>query len=374
MKFSSDIWSLKTIVLAKKLVSVWMTDSKEINFLTKKVWKILWENFDIHSVINNFKREKNIILRTIRKNKEENDKYNAIFDYIESVFLKCGYEIKLTSLYYNFNKINHQEFIDIFSRWLNADEKNEEIRLLKSNKNSLDENRIFVPIYDILSSDNIKWYIVAKTKLYDKKKIFFISNVIFELLENVINDMFIYKYENLIQDSIIDSLTWWFRREYGLWKIENDVNNLWENNNLYLMFVDIDHFKKFNDTYGHDIWDKVLKIFVTAISNVIRSSDYIVRYGWEEFLVVFKTFKNREHIITNRVKQEIDENIKILIEQNNIPENITFSGWVSSAFSIHMDDILEKIEAMITLADANMYKAKNNWRNQIRLDNWKIIK
>jgi len=369
-----DRRTLQSVVLAQKVVSLWTYDDKELKFITDRVWKLLWETFDINIIISNLKRKKNIILRQIRKKYEINEKYNAIFDYIESTFLKFGYEVKLTSLYYNFDRWNHQEFIDIFSRWLDMDKKNEEARELKLNTCSLDRNKIYLPIYDILSSNEIKWYIVADIKWYDKRKIFFISNIIFELLENIINDMFIYKYENLIEDSIIDNLTWAFRREYGLKKIEHDIENLWENNNLYMMFVDIDHFKDFNDTYWHDMWDKVLKFFVKAMLTTIRSTDYIVRYWWEEFLLVCKTFKNKENIIFSRVKQEIDINISKLVKENNFPEEITFSGWVALSSSINMNNLQEKIESMITLADANMYKAKNNWRNQIRLDNWEFIK
>ena len=372
---------LRSIVLADKIVNLDCWDDS-IHFLKKHFSNILWNNFDILSIINIIKKQKSVFLRKLRKidnkalsNKEIEEKKNTIiFDYIEHIFLKFGFNIKLNSLYYNFDKGRINELIEIFSKWLSFEELHEEKRILSKNSCILNKNKIQLPIYDVLSLDGIIWYVTADITWYNKKQIFFISNIIFNLLKDIISNMFVNKYENLIEDSLIDNMTWAFSREYWLQKIEDTLIALPKIFDVEFMFVDIDHFKKFNDTYWHDMWDRVLAVFIEAITKSIRQTDYVVRHWWEEFLIIFKLYKGQESNIFNHIKKDIDKNLEELTKKYNIPENITFSWWTSKASSLLNENINQRIEDIIAIADKNMYKAKEKWRNQIVLQNWKIIK
>ena len=375
---------LRNIVLVNKLLN---TDCKEksVDYLKKQFWKLLSNNLDVFSILSDLKKSKNIFLRELRKvNNEkiapeeiEEKKNSMIFDYIENIFYKFWFKIKLHSLYYNFNRGRINEFITLFSRGLDNKELYEEKRILSKNPCLLDKNKIHLPIYDLLFKDGIIWYITADITWYNKQQIFFISVIIFNLLSDIIHSIFINKYEDLIEKSLIDPMTWAFSRDYGLKKIEESILKLPENFDVDLMFVDIDHFKKFNDTHWHEMWDKVLSIFVEAIVKSIRKTDYVVRYWWEEFIVIFKILKsenNNDFQYLKKIKKKIDKNLKELIKEYDIPEKITFSWWVAKSSSVLNTDIEKKIEDMLAIADKNMYKSKTNWRNQIALQNWEIIK
>ncbi len=372
---------LRSIILAEKLVD---TDYSEgnIHYLKKQFANFLWDNLDILSIINTLKKNKSIFLRQLRKinnnglekNEIEGKKNGMIFDYIESVFLKFWFNIKLNSLYYNFDRGRINEFIEIFSKGLNFEELCEEKRILDKNTCILDKNKIHLPIYDMLSSDGIMWYIVADITWYNKKQIFFVSNIVFNILDDIINNMFINKYENLIENSLLDKMTWAFSRDYWLQKIENLLERWPDNFSIEFMFVDIDHFKNFNDDYWHEMWDNVLSVFVEAITKSIRKTDYVVRYWWEEFLVIFKWYKWEKEDIFEHVKKNIDKNLEELTKEYNLPKKITFSWWTAKASSLLNENISQRIEDIIAIADKNMYKAKEAWRNQIVLQNWETIK
>ncbi len=378
MRTSSE---LRTIVLADKLFNTDCSE-KSIHYLKKQFSIILWNNLDILSIINTLKKNKSTFLRKLRKvdneklssNEVEEKKNSMIFDYIENIFSQFWFNINLNSLYYNFDRGRINEFIEIFSRGLSFEALYEEKRILSKNSCILDKDRIHLPIHDVLSSDWTIWYITADITWYNKKQVFFVSNIIFNVLSDVIHNIFINKYENLIEDSLLDGMTWAFSREYWLQKIEDSLMKLPENFDIEFMFVDIDHFKNFNDTYWHEMWDKVLSIFIEAITKSIRKTDYVVRYWWEEFLIIFKLIKSQKENIFDHVKNDIDKNLKKLIKKYGLPENITFSWWTSKASSLLNENINQRIEDIIAIADKNMYKAKENWRNQIVLQNWKIIK
>lgn len=95
-------------------------------------------------------------------------------------------------------------------------------------------------------------------------------------------------YEEIRLLSITDPLTGCYNRGYMTNKLPQEITRARRyNHSLSLIFSDIDHFKKTNDTYGHQVGDLVLKEFVQAVQGSIRMEiDWLTRYGGEEFLVV----------------------------------------------------------------------------------------
>ena len=126
---------------------------------------------------------------------------------------------------------------------------------------------------------------------------------------------------------------------------------------LSVMVIDIDHFKKVNDTLGHQAGDNVLKNTAIAIQGAIRLSDYVCRYGGEEFVVVLI---ESDWAIAEQCAERIRERCQSIIHEN-VPWNVTVSIGVCQYMEGSSDDLLAQ-------ADANLYKAKNSGRNRVCSD------
>jgi diguanylate cyclase (GGDEF)-like protein len=130
---------------------------------------------------------------------------------------------------------------------------------------------------------------------------------------------------------------------------------------LGVLMIDIDHFKKFNDTYGHDAGDVVLREFAKALQATARQSDVIVRYGGEEFAVLLaETGLNQARIAAERVLQAA-RNIVLPIKGLERGQ-VTVSIGVSS-FPEHGDSP----EILVKSADTSLYAAKAAGRNCARV-------
>jgi polar amino acid transport system substrate-binding protein len=126
---------------------------------------------------------------------------------------------------------------------------------------------------------------------------------------------------------------------------------------LSLIIADIDYFKNINDTYGHVIGDIILKEFAHILSKNIRETDYVGRWGGEEFILIFPQTKDSDaHIIT--------ENLRKIIEENNFYNNIK----ITASFGINecKDDNPTKC---VSKADKALYEAKNSNRNCVKVFN-----
>jgi len=131
--------------------------------------------------------------------------------------------------------------------------------------------------------------------------------------------------------------------------------------NYALMFIDIDHFKKINDTHGHACGDTILKTFASILKKLTRQEDIVCRYGGEEFVTLIN-YKNEDEIITyvNRLKRIIKTNNFIY---NNERIHVSFSAGI--AFRDKYKDYYETR----TNADELVYQAKKEGRDKIIFDN-----
>lgn len=127
---------------------------------------------------------------------------------------------------------------------------------------------------------------------------------------------------------------------------------------LTLLLMDIDHFKKFNDTYGHPVGDLVLQAVARTLQASIRSSDYCARYGGEEFVVVLvQTDEQQAHILAERIRRAI--------EAAEVPaEDKVLRVTVSIGSATFPQDGLSK-QDLIDNADKAMYYSKQNGRNRV---------
>lgn len=130
-----------------------------------------------------------------------------------------------------------------------------------------------------------------------------------------------------------------------------------QNNPLCILSLDIDHFKNVNDTYGHDIGDKVLRFFCDTIGKNLRKSDIFGRIGGEEFCICVLGTKDGAMILANKVRLEVENSLFV---NDGIKIKITVSIGVSM---IQSDD--ETIDSVIKRADTALYVSKNSGRNQV---------
>lgn len=125
---------------------------------------------------------------------------------------------------------------------------------------------------------------------------------------------------------------------------------------LTLAMIDVDHFKKVNDRYGHTAGDLALKSVADVLSESIRESDILARYGGEEFILVLHGTDGEAALnFLEKLRQKI-------LQRKTVYGNITFGVTVSIGMST---DHNKSFERMIDDADRALYRAKESGRNQI---------
>lgn len=158
------------------------------------------------------------------------------------------------------------------------------------------------------------------------------------------------------EKAVKDGLTNLYNHEYILEILKKEIE-LQETNpqGLAVMMLDIDHFKKVNDTYGHQTGDNVLKKITDIIQEAIRDTDYAGRYGGEEFIVILSGIQSDDYayLIAERIKEHIG---------NCVFENKELRVTISIGLALyHRESIVE----LISRADKLLYQAKRNGRNRI---------
>ena len=124
---------------------------------------------------------------------------------------------------------------------------------------------------------------------------------------------------------------------------------------LFMMMLDIDHFKRVNDTHGHDVGDQALIAIAEVLRNGVRSMDILARWGGEEFLVLLpETNMAGATLIAERIRQQVSQ-----IELSKIPEGLSISIGLCEAKPG------TELKTATSLADQALYQAKANGRNRV---------
>jgi len=131
-----------------------------------------------------------------------------------------------------------------------------------------------------------------------------------------------------------------------------------QNEHFSIIILDIDHFKRINDTYGHQAGDVVLQQLATVLSTAIREGDSLARIGGEEF-VVASPYTNRlaAIVLSERLRKAV-EDADFVYESNRIP--VTISLGVAS-----MNKGGDDVDKLLAVADSRLYLAKQKGRNRI---------
>ncbi|WP_458701595.1 diguanylate cyclase [Sulfurospirillum sp. 1307] len=203
--------------------------------------------------------------------------------------------------------------------------------------------------------DNISLVLNIKPKSKDelaenKKAIGYIKNYL-ESARPVLQSKILT--EILQQSNMIDGLTKLFNRKYLDIFMEDDINDY---EDYAVAMIDIDYFKKVNDTYGHDAGDKILKGLSDIFRKIIQKDDIAFRFGGEEFLIFMPN--------VNEAKNTIQK-IKDTFEKTNfnVGED-SINKTLSSGISFKKDSP-QSVWQVIKNADIALYEAKNSGRNRI---------
>jgi len=173
-------------------------------------------------------------------------------------------------------------------------------------------------------------------------------------LSNTIQDLF--------NKANIDPLTGLYNRRYMDSSVERILGLLSRSEGmLSVLMIDIDHFKKFNDTYGHDAGDKCLQSVAHALSyTVSRVNDIVVRYGGEEFAIILpNTDSNGACLFADRLLQNVLE-LQISHEKNDASPYVTISIGVTTG----KVDYRQDLNMYLKKADEALYTSKETGRNK----------
>lgn len=166
--------------------------------------------------------------------------------------------------------------------------------------------------------------------------------------------------EELDRLASFDALTGLYNRRLFLMRLEEEIARAGRRNlQLCLLYIDIDHFKDVNDSYGHSAGDAVLQQLADVMSRGLRKSDVLGRLGGEEFCILLpETNGQGGQLIGERLRQRV---AKTACRTDGIQLTVTISVgvlWVPDAAALDVDRLLR-------LADEALYAAKTSGRNRV---------
>lgn len=207
--------------------------------------------------------------------------------------------------------------------------------------------RLSNQIHKSTSHHDLKTKILIDTRIKEIKEL--------EDAFNKQNKELMNSYQKIVDQSNTDSLTQIFNRkkfdEYSTIFLNESKRY---NNTFSLVLIDLNKFKPINDTYGHDIGDKVLIFFAKTISRLIRESDFFFRTGGDEFILLLPNTKYKSaSVLINKIK----ENLKKNHFTNDSLDLELSASFGTCEYEINFQDI----NIMIKIADDRMYKDKKNY-------------
>ncbi|HEX2653368.1 MAG TPA: diguanylate cyclase [Xanthobacteraceae bacterium] len=167
--------------------------------------------------------------------------------------------------------------------------------------------------------------------------------------------------ETVRTESLTDPLTSLANRKYFEEALDKAVKEaIATNETLSLMLIDIDHFKKFNDMYGHLTGDQVLRLVALSVKQNVKGQDIAARYGGEEFAVILPQTVMRQAItVADHIRRAVMTKELMKRSTGEHLGHVTVSIGVASLHSG------ESMQACLERADACLYAAKRNGRNRV---------
>ena len=167
--------------------------------------------------------------------------------------------------------------------------------------------------------------------------------------------------ENIRQEALTDGLTGLANRKSFDTSIDEiQLTARTEDKPFSLMMMDIDHFKTFNDNYGHQVGDQVIRLVSRTLIDGVKGRDIAARYGGEEFAVILP-----ETPLEGAVR--VAETLRVAIADKEIVNRSTGNklGQITVSIGVAEYSDGETVHDMIERADEALYAAKHNGRNQV---------
>jgi diguanylate cyclase (GGDEF)-like protein len=171
------------------------------------------------------------------------------------------------------------------------------------------------------------------------------------------------KNRTLNEVSTRDTLTGLYNRWYVIDKIDSEINrSLRHGSPMSVLMLDLDHFKRINDTYGHAVGDQVLQWVGKTLKESCRVYDIPARYGGEEFCIVLpETRVGSTNAVADRIRTKMDATT---LQIGEVALKVTASIGIAGVDSMPSEGLLSPA-ALIDRADRALYSAKHRGRNRI---------
>jgi diguanylate cyclase (GGDEF)-like protein len=169
--------------------------------------------------------------------------------------------------------------------------------------------------------------------------------------------------DRLLQLAMHDQLTGLYNRHYMLEMVDQRLARARRHNTpLSLLIVDLDHFKKINDTHGHIVGDQILEQVSSLLNQQCRTEDTVTRFGGEEFLILMEPCSlNQAHYKAEVMRHQISE-----LMPSGIEVTVSIGAAEFSDSDTNFNDMLKR-------ADDALYRAKANGRNQTELSHATVV-
>ncbi|OGI23121.1 MAG: hypothetical protein A2287_02445 [Candidatus Melainabacteria bacterium RIFOXYA12_FULL_32_12] len=338
-----------------------------------KIKHILDQSLIESTIINEFRNLSEYVLNTVVLNKELLLLLTSILDYnVAGIFFNDRDDKKEKTLVLSLYNINLEEnmineikkdfFNTIFSEdfSLNRDSYTYEIFEKVNNEStsvtqlSSFQSRTIIPIvYADKVLGGLCLYHAEPEKFQSSR----IVNIVLEELKILMRIRWLYSETKFL--TITDGLTGLYNRRYFQQALDREFARAKRyGTDLSLAMFDIDHFKKLNDTYGHQFGDKILAEVAKIIKSSLRRTDYVTRYGGEEFVVILpETSLERTAIPIERLRKRIEQED---FRYGDTPVRVTVSIGIAN---LTPSVVTEK--DLLKRADMALYTAKDNGRNRI---------
>ena len=176
--------------------------------------------------------------------------------------------------------------------------------------------------------------------------------------ENLSHNFDLQVLEELKKAALVDKLTSLPNRRYLEMNLNNCFSEYRDNGMTFgIIYVDIDHFKQVNDTYGHDVGDRILQLVATTMENNMRAYDMTGRWGGEEFLVVVRYVNPEQFRVVPEKLCRLVANSFLLHDEERLGVTVSMG-----ATHVQPDDTSE---SLLKRADQFLYQAKTEGRNRV---------
>ena len=168
--------------------------------------------------------------------------------------------------------------------------------------------------------------------------------------------------KQMYESALRDGLTKAFNKKYFTDRLESELTfAIRHSSALALVMFDIDHFKKVNDTYGHQAGDYVLSEMSTLLTTTLRAEDVFARYGGEEFAVICRGIDlSQAQVVAERMRKAVEKH-RFVHEGTVIP--VTISVGVTGL----PDPVVKDASDLVSRADKALYQSKHGGRNRVTL-------